>query len=89
MNIKYFIAALIILFSKPMMNAQTLGCTDPMAINYNPNATINNGSCVYADTSIAPNSSVNLDAKVTETSGLIKWNNHIWTHNDNDDLNLS
>ena len=71
-----------------MMNAQTLGCTDPMASNYDPKAIKNNGSCLYADTSIAPFSSVNLDAKVIETSGLIKWNNHIWTHNDNDDLKL-
>lgn len=68
--------------------AQISGCTDPLATNYNPNATKNNGSCVYADTSVAPYSSFNLDAKVIETSGLIKWNNHIWTHNDNDDIKL-
>ena len=26
------------------------GCTDPNALNYNPNATIDDGSCIY-DTS--------------------------------------
>ncbi len=26
---------------------QVLGCTDPTALNYNPLATINNGSCIY------------------------------------------
>src|SRR6266571_3861082 len=25
----------------------TYGCTDPQAINYNPNATVNDGSCQY------------------------------------------
>lgn len=26
---------------------EVLGCTDPAALNYNPQATINNGSCIY------------------------------------------
>jgi hypothetical protein len=26
---------------------EVLGCTDPLALNYNPQATINNGSCIY------------------------------------------
>lgn len=29
------------------------GCTDPAAINYKPNATVNNGSCIYAPPSIS------------------------------------
>ncbi|MFZ4784664.1 MAG: T9SS type A sorting domain-containing protein [Flavobacteriales bacterium] len=28
-------------------NTEVLGCTDPTALNYNPDATINNGSCIY------------------------------------------
>ncbi|MCH2215580.1 MAG: T9SS type A sorting domain-containing protein [Flavobacteriales bacterium] len=28
-------------------NSEILGCTDPNAINYNPEATINDGSCAY------------------------------------------
>ena len=85
---KIFTFTLLIFFSAYCLHAQTFGCTDPMASNYNPSATKNNGSCIYVDTSVAPDRSVNLDAKVIETSGLIKWNNHIWTHNDNDDLKL-
>ena len=27
-----------------------LGCTDPESLNYNPNATVNDGSCVFEDT---------------------------------------
>ncbi len=90
MKYKFKIVTFIlsISFSSFCTNAQTLGCTYPLASNYNPNASKNNGSCVYTDTSVAPYGSVNLDAKVIETSGLIKWNNHIWTHNDNDDLKL-
>jgi hypothetical protein len=28
-------------------NNETLGCTDPTALNYDPSATINDGSCIY------------------------------------------
>lgn len=28
---------------------EELGCTDPAAVNYNPNATLDDGSCQYAD----------------------------------------
>ena len=73
---KIFAFTLLIFFSAYYLHAQTFGCTDPMASNYNPNATKNNGSCIYVDTSVAPYRSLNLDAKVIETSGLIKWNNH-------------
>ena len=34
-------------------NAQVLGCTDSGASNYNPNATINDGSCEYASAGTA------------------------------------
>ncbi len=33
---------------QPIINlSQTKGCTDPIAINFNPNATIDDGSCTY------------------------------------------
>jgi hypothetical protein len=69
-------------------NAQILGCTDPLATNYNASATQNDGSCIYNSASVSPVSSVTLGSSLTETSGLIKWDDHIWTHNDNNDLNL-
>ena len=31
----------------PPCDGEVFGCTDPTAINYNPNATIDDGSCIY------------------------------------------
>lgn len=64
------------------------GCTDPLATNYAITAQENDGSCVYPNASLTPELSVVLDAALTETSGLIFWNNRIWTHNDNADNTL-
>jgi len=64
------------------------GCTDPLATNYNATATLNDGSCNYPISSITPTTTLPLDASLSETSGLIKWNNSLWTHNDNSDINL-
>ena len=71
-----------------VLNAQIVGCTDPLAINYNSNATQNDGSCLYNSASLSPENSFNLPSVLAETSGLIYWNNLIWTHNDHDDKNL-
>lgn len=72
----------------PLVNAQVSGCTDPLSRNYNPNATVNDGSCIYSSESVSPASTVDLPATVNETSGLILWNDNIYTHNDNTDINL-
>jgi len=65
------------------LNGQTTGCTDPQALNYNPEATINDGSCVYPATTTTPVSvSRSLPQEISETSGLIYWNGGLWTHND-------
>ena len=68
--------------------AQKYGCTDPLAVNYDPSATLNDGSCRYNPANIAPLGSLNLDAILSETSGLIFWDNMLWSHNDNSDMNL-
>lgn len=68
--------------------AQVIGCTDPLSKNYNPLATINNGSCLYKRKSIKPLFSFVLGSSLPETSGLIKWNGFLWTHNDDTDTNL-
>jgi hypothetical protein len=68
--------------------AQVYGCTDPLANNYNPAATVNIGSCTYNSVSVSPTASFNLGAALDETSGLIRWNNQVWTHNDSQDINL-
>jgi len=70
------------------LHAQVLGCTDPLSNNYNPQATVNNGTCSYGPSSVAPVSSVNLPDAVNETSGLVKWEERLLTHNDNTDLKL-
>lgn len=68
--------------------AQVHGCTDPLASNYNPQATVNDGSCVYTQTSISTEHSWLLPSVMDETSGLITFNQYMWTHNDHRDTNI-
>lgn len=79
---------LLLLHTFCLAYAQVSGCTDPLSNNYNPFATVNDGSCDYASASVAPVSSVNLPAEAEETSGLIISNDILYTHNDNTDVNL-
>lgn len=69
-------------------NAQILGCTDPISTYYNRNATINDGSCVYKNIKVKPQYSRNLSDSIRETSGLIAFNNLLWTHNDDHDKTI-
>ena len=68
--------------------AQVYGCTDLLATNYNSVATRNDGSCLYANISIAPVKSTLISDTLIESSGLIIYGNRLFTHNDNTDLNL-
>lgn len=58
------------------------GCTDPRANNYNPSATVNDGSCTYDPTFYSPPFRFLLPDEVKETSGLIFYDNAFWTIND-------
>lgn len=69
-------------------NAQIPGCTDPLANNYNPSATVNDGSCTYDPHAVSPNATYSLSEQLLETSGLVLWEDYIWTHNDNGDNRL-
>ena len=69
-------------------SAQVLGCTDHKALNFNPAAKYNDGSCFYEEIAISPLSSFELSNIISETSGLIYWDNRIWTINDSDDTNV-
>jgi len=68
-----------------LAQGQVLGCPDPLASNYNALATQNDGSCLYPNASVTPITSRQLDSSLTETSGLIEWDHHFWSHNDNTD----
>lgn len=81
-----------ILLSAPVIDAQntsdTEGCTDPLAINYNVQASVNDGSCVYEYTTVTYEERYILPCEVEETSGLIFFDNKFWTHNDDTDIHL-
>jgi hypothetical protein len=88
MNIRCFISIVIFVLLANRSEAQIYGCTDRLAKNYNQSATVNDGSCKYNPANIAPLGSLKLDNVLSETSGLILWNNLLWTHNDNADTNI-
>lgn len=81
-------AVLISLIFITSTYGQISGCTDPLSLNFNPKATINDGSCQYASAKIKPESSNKLNGALSETSGLIAFNNLFWTHNDDKDKSL-
>lgn len=62
--------------------AQTRGCTDRLAENFNPNATENDGTCKYASARVRAKFTQRLSDSIAETSGLIASENLLWTHND-------
>ena len=65
--------------------AQVCGCTDSLALNFNPIATVNNGSCQYASTIVVPVEIGALDSQLGNTSSLVYWENGYWTNNDHND----
>jgi len=87
-KIVYTILQVVFLLLGNNLRAQIYGCTDPVATNYNPSATHNDGSCTYSVSTVAPVSSFSLATSISETSGLIHWNDRLWTHNDNTDVNV-
>lgn len=62
--------------------AQTGGCADPQANNFNANATFNNGSCTYDTSSYAPPVIATLGSTLKEISGIVYFNNKILALND-------
>lgn len=88
MKISFVIIPAIIYFLPFSLEGQTRGCTDPLAINYSKTATVNDGSCIYDAVKISPVSESNLSSALKETSGLLSWDDNLWTHNDNSDINI-
>jgi hypothetical protein len=68
--------------------AQNQGCTDRLAKNFNPKATENNGSCLYASAKVKAVFSKKISDSIKETSGLLAFENLLWTHNDDHDTTL-
>ncbi len=67
---------------------QIKGCTDSFAENFNPNATINDGSCRYTFAKIKTESTHKISDSLIETSGLIAFDHLLWTHNDDLDTTI-
>lgn len=62
---------------------QVSGCTDPLSNNYNPIATVNDGSCTYNTTVYTPAVKVDpVTDSLLESSGLQMANNYLWSFND-------
>ncbi|MEN9698951.1 MAG: hypothetical protein RLZZ301_149 [Bacteroidota bacterium] len=58
------------------------GCTDPQAINYNAQAQLNDGSCLYSTTNTTPTLIANLSSNYTETSALVYHHDSLFSIND-------
>ena len=85
---KYFILCCFVIFNFSVSFSQKLGCTDVLAKNYDAKATINNGSCTYKKVKVKPFKSFILEQKINESSGLLVFDDYLWTHNDDHDMNL-
>lgn len=57
-------------------------------MNYNALAEVNDGSCFYANVNLSVSKTFVLDEALTESSGLIFWNNRLWTHHDDNNTKL-
>lgn len=84
MKIRLFFSGLWLMMAQLCM-AQTCGCTDPLATNYDSSATLNDGSCVYETTTIDTNVIGTLNTQTEGSSSLFYWNNGYWTYNDHND----
>ena len=86
-RVRFFLPAIILVLCFCMKAvpafAQVRGCTDPAALNYNPSATVNDGSCTYPKTIYAPPVKTDpLSAVLDESSGLQWAGGSLWSFND-------
>lgn len=82
------IVFLIMLFSTRLVYGQISGCTDPQSVNYNPAATVNDGSCTYSATSLSLTDKANLSAPLlNESSGLTFLDGKMWSFSDSGNPN--
>lgn len=79
---------LILLYSPAACTTAQPGCTDPLALNYNPAATVDDHSCEYQTPTAQAEWTLELGEQIDETSGLIHWDGLLLTHNDDTDTRL-
>lgn len=87
---KFFLltAFSVMLFGPCLVFAQISGCTDPQSVNYNPAATINDGSCTYGATSLSLTDKANLSTPLlNESSGLTFIDGKMWSFSDSGNPN--
>ncbi|MDG1841494.1 MAG: T9SS type A sorting domain-containing protein [Crocinitomicaceae bacterium] len=87
MLIRQIAAVLFLFLSFNVSIFCQIGCTDPQASNYDPLASVNDGSCVYGTTNYSPNLIGDLSFNLNENSGLIYWSNKLVTFNDSGGAN--
>jgi hypothetical protein len=58
------------------------GCTDPLALNFDPVASQNDGSCEYPETTYFPEPIAELPSTITEASGVAFFDGQLWLHQD-------
>lgn len=77
------LASFFLLFDDNPSFAQIAGCTDPLSNNFNPLATVNDGSCTYTVTNYTPPIKVDpINTVLVESSGLQMAGNYLWSFND-------
>lgn len=85
---KMLMKTIVFFFFSCIIHAQISDCTDSQAKNYNSLANINNGNCEYQNFKTRPQYAIKLSDSLKETSGLIAFDNLLWTHNDDHDKTI-
>jgi hypothetical protein len=83
---KKLIVVFVLIFNASY--SQISSCTDSITKNYNPKVTNNDENSLYETTKIDPLTSLKLSDSLKETSGLIAFDNLLWTHNDDHDSTI-
>lgn len=82
---QFLLVLALLVATAQICTAQVCGCTDSLAVNYDPGATVNDGGCVYATTIITADGIGVLDPLMQGSSSLLFWDNGFWTFNDHND----
>jgi len=75
-RIEVIYLVLLLLGLHTSCNSAEQGCTDPLASNYNPLATEDDDSCIYAIENVSPVWSLELDEQILEAASFAHENNY-------------